>query len=87
MPHPANQQSVLPILEKTTRFAAIALAVLFIGAVRLRLRAHGGDGLGGLPHFRAPEPMGDRDPPPNDRIPRQVWSVLFWADKIPKSPS
>ena len=31
MPHPANQQSVLPILEKTTRFAAIALAVLFIG--------------------------------------------------------
>jgi hypothetical protein len=31
MSHPANQQSVLPILEKTTRFAAIALAVLFIG--------------------------------------------------------
>ena len=31
MPHPANQQSVVPILEKTTRFAAIALAVLFIG--------------------------------------------------------
>ena len=31
MPHPANQQSVLPILEKTTRFAAIVLAVLFIG--------------------------------------------------------
>jgi uncharacterized phage infection (PIP) family protein YhgE len=31
MPHPANQQLVLPILEKTIRFAAIALAVLFIG--------------------------------------------------------
>jgi hypothetical protein len=31
MPHPANQQSVLPIFEKITRFAAIALAVLFIG--------------------------------------------------------
>jgi hypothetical protein len=31
MSHPANQQSVLPILERTTRFAAIALAVLFIG--------------------------------------------------------
>src|SRR5512132_4005693 len=31
MSHPANQQSVLPILEKTTRFAAMALAVLFIG--------------------------------------------------------
>jgi hypothetical protein len=31
MLHPANQQSVLPIIEKTLRFAAIALAVLFIG--------------------------------------------------------
>ena len=36
---------------------------------------------------RAAKPLGNRDPPPSDRIPRQVWSVLFLADKIPRCPA